>query len=94
MFDEENSNIIVIAIFLFLFAVYIYWVPSSTPEQKTKEKHVRFVDDNMNLFHETKTSIIHYIKSLFFKSHVQNGILKSTKYTADSTYAQLFDSTI
>jgi hypothetical protein len=85
MINEENCNIIIV-VFLFFFAIYVYWVPTTSQLQ---EKHVRFSDDN--LFHETKQSIIQYIKSLFFGSRVQNGILKSTKYTSDSSYAQIFE---
>jgi hypothetical protein len=89
MFNEENHGIIVIVIFCILFAIYIYLVPSSMEEKEKHVKHVHFSDDT-NIFYQTKTSILQYIKSIFFKSHIQNGILKSTKYTSDSSYAELF----
>jgi hypothetical protein len=88
----------IIAIPVFYFSWYWWW--NKQPCRQTKEKkHVRFSDDTVNSgdnimngrwLENWKNYIIQHIKKMFFHSHIENGILKTTRYTSDSPYAEIF----
>jgi hypothetical protein len=100
MFFNENINIgnlIIITVSVLIVGFWFLITSSTTTssnEEDTNKKHVRFVDENtniMSIIEETKKSIVKFIKNILFKTHVENGILKTTKYTSDSSYAEFFD---
>jgi len=93
--DEDYAKYISIFISIFftiLVGILVWFILSwqFTEKNEPTEKHVHFSDDYFNKWKEWKTYIMDYVKGLFFKSHVENGILKSTRYMSDSLYAEMF----
>ena len=90
--DEDYIAIfsmVIISIIVIVSVCIVWYVILPT----TKEKHVHFADEySMDWkWKEWKHDFMSYIKRVFFKSRVENGILKTTRYTSDSEYAKMFE---
>ena len=91
----DNSTTLSVAISMII--ILILWLILSFLKENstaTNEKHVRFADEPYIWWKEWKNSIIKFVKKICFTTHVENGILKSRKYTSDSQYAEIFDTQI
>uniref|UniRef100_A0A6C0HYL7 Uncharacterized protein n=1 Tax=viral metagenome TaxID=1070528 RepID=A0A6C0HYL7_9ZZZZ len=87
MFEDINICDSIIFVVSILIVAFVF---TSTRET---EKHVRFADNDIfTMLEETKKSIIKFVKNMFFKTHIENGILKTTKYTSDSSYSEFFET--
>ena len=86
--NEDNNFVFIKIIILILFLYFGWWLWNTYSCRQIEEKHVRFSDDiGIN---DYIVWLKKRIKNIFFHSHIENGILKSRRYTSDSPYAEIF----
>lgn len=92
--EEEYISIFIVVVIMTVSLILLWYILPFQLQKTEQQKHVRFSDEDdfFSRLKEWKNRVIHFVKNIFFNSRVENGILKSTRYTSDSKYAELFDS--